>query len=102
MVTKIKNSLFRATLVLRHRWESRDKRDYTVYKLRKEYRLGLWYKPYKAVGKADGPLKSLFSEKNLVRGYMIGADLLVCRAWIDITSPKILTLKTEDNEIQRQ
>lgn len=96
MTLTIRNKLFYATLVLRHRWER--KLSWEKQKFKTNFELGVWLKTYKAVGNAKGPIKFVFSANNSVRGYMFGVNLIVCKFWIDITSPKILLLKTE-NEI---
>ena len=90
MVKKIKIGRFKATFVLRHRWESdRSISNYEVWRMRKEYELGIWFKRNKAVGTvkrgqdSQETAKKTFASDNLVNTYMIGLDLIVCKTWID-------------------
>jgi hypothetical protein len=98
MIGRIRTKWFRMTFVLRHRWERNKGMDnYTVWKLRKEYELGIWVKPYLAVGKPTGSLavRKVFSKDNHVRGYMIGLDLIVCKTWIDISGGRVLEIPVD-------
>jgi hypothetical protein len=96
MIAKTKIGPFRATWVLRHRWEKGSKdgilgSNYEGYRLRNEFKLGIWAKRNKVVGavkrksgnKAD--VAKTFSGDNLVNNYMIGLDLIVCKVWVDFT-----------------
>ena len=85
MIGRIRTKWFKVNFVLRHRWEKGGFENFEAYRMKKEFKLGLWLKTYKAVGNAKGPLKFIFSDKNLVKGYMIGLDLIVCRMWMDIS-----------------
>ena len=96
MKLKTHNKLFRATFVLRHRWER--KTSWEKLKFRNNFKLGIWLRTYKAVGEAKGPIKFIFSAENLVKGYMFGIDLIFCTFWIDITSPRILTFDAKEIE----
>ena len=86
MIRKTKIGKINLKFVFRHRFEKHidevdrawDKRS-----LWREWRLGLWVKPYKAVGQKNFKNPSLWSA-NLANGYMIGVDLLICKFWIDI------------------
>lgn len=66
-------------LVFRHRWEKFDDgiEKYTHHRDWREWRLGLWFKHNKILG------KRVINRSHLVNSYMIGIDLLVCRLWID-------------------
>ena len=75
--------------MLRHRWESGGLSNYETFRMKSNYELGIWLKTYKAVGKAKGPIKFIFSDKNLVRGYMLGLNLIVCKMWMDISGPTL-------------
>lgn len=89
MIGKLRTKWFKVNFVLRHRWEKGGFENFETYRMKKEFKLGLWLKTYKAVGKAKGPLKFIFSDENLVRGYMIGIDLIVCKMWMDISGPTL-------------
>jgi len=96
MIKKTKIGSLRATWVLRHRWEAGAKdgilgNNYEAYKLRTELKLGIWAKRYKVVGSVkrkndgSGDVSKTFSTDNLVNNYMIGLDLIICKAWVDFT-----------------
>ena len=90
MIGRIRTKRLKINFVLRHRWEKGGFENYEAFRMRKEFKLGLWLKTYKAVGNVPGKyprglLKHIFSDKNLVKGYMIGLDLIVCRMWMDIS-----------------
>lgn len=95
MIAKTKIGRFRATWVLRHRWEKGAKDgpfdNYTGHQLRKELRLGIWAKRNLVVGtvKRGGDrsetVQKTFGGDNLVNNYMIGLDLIVCKMWVDFT-----------------
>jgi hypothetical protein len=89
MIGKLRTKWFKVNFVLRHRWEKGGFENFEAYRMKKEFKLGLWLKTYKAVGKAKGPLKFIFSDENLVRGYMIGIDLIVCKMWMDVSGPTL-------------
>lgn len=93
MIKRTKIGSFRASFVLRHRWEKGDGIDnYTAVQMRNEWNLGIWAKKYEAVGKVRLPknqwskakaIKEIFSDKNLVNNYMIGLNLIVCKVWVN-------------------
>jgi hypothetical protein len=96
MIAKTKIGPFRATWVLRHRWERGAKdgvlsNNYEGYKLRTTLRLGIWANRSKVVGATkrgkDGKMvvSETFSTNNTVNTYMIGLDLIVCRVWVDFS-----------------
>lgn len=90
----------RFTWVLRHRWE-KDKglTNYTVWDMRKRYRLGLEYERSKVVGPVqkgkdkNQTVSKTFTQSNHVNRYTIGLDLIVCKTWISFTFKPTLGLK---------
>jgi hypothetical protein len=72
------------TLVFRHRFE---KPDEVIGKFRynhefREWELGLWFRKAKMVAKKE--FRDPNKWKNyLVNSYMIGINLLLCKAWVD-------------------
>jgi hypothetical protein len=90
MIAKTKIGSFRATWVLRHRWEKGDGIDnYTSNQIRNEWNLGIWAKKNRAVGRkrvgknnAD-TIKKTFEGGNIVNCYMIGLNLIVAKVWVD-------------------
>ena len=94
-IKRIKLKGFRASFVLRHRWEKGDGIDnYTATQMRTDWQLGIWVKRYQAVGRVrlpknvwvrDEVVKETFSKSNLVNNYMIGLNLIVCKVWVDFT-----------------
>lgn len=104
MLAKTKIGRFRATWVLRHRWESGAKEgilgsNYEAHKIRTEFQLGIWAKKSKAVGtikrsqngKCD--TSKTFKSDNLVNNYMIGLNLIVCKVWVDFVFKPIMGRK---------
>lgn len=89
MIKKFKNNWFKIRLVFRHRWEKGGIDNYTAFKMKSNFELGLWLKTYKAVGDVKGTLKFIFSDENSVRGYMFGINLIVCKLWVDISGPTL-------------
>lgn len=92
MIKRIKIGSFRATCVLRHRWEEGSDSmlsNYEANKIRYKWELGIWAKRSRAVGrKVTGNSKSdtinkTFLSNNLVNCYMIGLNLIVAKVWID-------------------
>jgi hypothetical protein len=86
MIAKTKIGGFKATWVLRHRWEKDSKstlRNSTANDIRKTLRLSIWAKRYEAVGRGKG--KAAFAKENLVNCYMVGLDLIVCKVWVDFS-----------------
>lgn len=88
--------------VLRHRWE-KDKglTNYTVWEMRKRFKLGMWFERSKVVGPVkkgknrNETVGNTFTESNLVNRYMIGLNLIVCKAWMTIQFKPTLTLKID-------
>jgi hypothetical protein len=95
MIGKVRTKWCKINFVFRHRWEKGGFTNYEAHQMKSNYNFGVWLKTYEAVGKAKGPIKAVFSKKNHVRGYMIGIDLIVCKAWMDISGP---TLEIPINE----
>jgi hypothetical protein len=96
MIVKTKIGSFRATWVLRHRWEPGAKdgvlsNNYEASKIRREFRLGIWGKRSKVVGTVkrgktkEETINNTFGGKNTINNYMIGLDLIVCKVWVDFT-----------------
>jgi hypothetical protein len=94
MIKRTKIGSFRASFVLRHRWEKNSKSaisNHTANDIRKNWQLGIWAKRYKAVGpRRDGAdnvetVKKTLVSSNHVNCYMIGLNLIVCKVWVDFT-----------------
>lgn len=97
MIKRIKLRDFRASFVLRHRWEKDSDSmisNYTANDIRKNWQLGIWIKKYEVVGKVrlpknqwlpDEVVRETFNQFNLVNNYMIGLNLIVCKVWVDFT-----------------
>lgn len=97
MLKRTKIGSFRASFVLRHRWEKDSDSmisNYEANNIRMNWQLGIWAKRYQVVGKVrlpknewvrDEVIKETFSDKNLVNNYMIGLNLIVCKVWVDFT-----------------
>jgi hypothetical protein len=94
MIRRIKLRGFRASWVLRHRWEKDSNSaisNSTANDIRKNWQLGIWAKRYKVVGpRRDGTdnadtVKKTFDMSNYVNDYMIGLNLIVCKVWVDFT-----------------
>lgn len=102
MIKRIKIKDFRASFVLRHRWEKDSDsviRNSTANDIRKNWQLGIWAKRYKAVGpRRDGTdnadtIKKTFDKSNHVNNYMIGLNLIVCKVWVDFTFKPTFRIK---------
>jgi hypothetical protein len=97
MIKRTKIGSFRASFVLRHRWEKDSNstiRNHTANDIRKNWQLGIWIKKYEVVGQVrlpknqwlpDDVVRETFSQFNLVNNYMIGLNLIVCKVWVDFT-----------------
>jgi hypothetical protein len=90
MIAKTKIGSFRATWVLRHRWEEGDAiSNYTSNQIRNEWNLGIWAKKNRAVGRKrigknnSDTIKKTFEGGNIVNCYMIGLNLIVAKVWVD-------------------
>jgi hypothetical protein len=102
MIARTKIGSFRATWVVRHRWEEGSKsilENYDAHQIRKNWQLGIWFKRSKAVGrKKDGKdnsdsIKKTFGSDNLVNCYMIGLNLIVAKVWVEFRFSPTLGLK---------
>ena len=102
MIARTKVGGFRATWVLRHRWEEGSKsilENYEAYDIRNNWQLGIWFKRSKAVGRKragknnDDSIKKTFGSDNLVNCYMIGLNLIVAKVWVDFKFSPTLGLK---------
>lgn len=86
MTSKLRTKWFKLSLVFRHRW---GEYSYESFKMKRNYELGVWLKTYKAVGNTKCTLKFIFSDKNSVKGYIFGVNLIFCKIWIDISGPTL-------------
>jgi hypothetical protein len=97
MIKRTKIGSFRASFVLRHRWEKDSDSmisNYTANDIKKNWQLGIWIKKYEVVGKVrlpknqwlpDEVVRETFNQFNLVNNYMVGLNLIVCKVWVDFT-----------------
>jgi hypothetical protein len=99
MIARTKIGSFRATWVLRHRWEEGSKsilENYDAHQIRKNWQLGIWFKQSKAVGRKragknnNDSIKKTFGSDNLVNCYMIGLNLIIAKVWVDFKFNPIL------------
>lgn len=83
---------YRINFVFRHKYEKKmdllDKMEW------RDYRLGIWFKKYSAVGKPKNRPAVIGKGGTLTNCYMLGFDLLICKFWFDI-SYRPLTLKID-------
>lgn len=83
MIKKMKIFGWRINFVFRHKFE-KEKSILTKMEWN-DYKLGVWFKKYKAVGKPkDGPA-IIGKDGTLTNCYMFGVELILCRFWIDIS-----------------
>jgi hypothetical protein len=94
MITRTKIGSFRATWVLRHRWEPNSNsmiENYEANNIRTKWQLGIWASRSRVVGPTrrgsdrDKTIKKTFSDSNLINSYMIGLNLIVCKVWVNFT-----------------
>ena len=83
MVGKINIGKLHIRGVLRHRYEKGRKDDYLRWNEFRDWRLGVWFRKYKAVGHKNFKEPSKWSD-NLASVHQLGIDLLVIKAWIEI------------------
>jgi hypothetical protein len=80
-IGKLKIGKLNVIFVFRHRWEKGGDpyKDFKTATMFREWELGLWFKKNKMIG-----IKG-FTKPNthLVNTYMLGINLLVCKAWVD-------------------
>jgi hypothetical protein len=92
MIARTRIGSFKATWVLRHRWEDGSDsilENYDAYNIRRKWSLGIWAKRSRAVGPRragknnSDTVKKTFGSANLVNCYMIGLNLIVAKVWVD-------------------
>lgn len=92
MVKKMSILDYRINFVFRHKYEKKmdllDKMEW------RDYRFGIWFKKYKAVGKPKNGPAVIGKSGTLTNCYMFGVDLILCKFWFDI-SYRPLTLKID-------
>ena len=102
MIAKTKIGSFRATWVIRHRWEEGSDdilENYEAYDIKRKWSLGIWVKRSRAVGRKrvgknnSDIIKKTFEEGNIVNCYMIGLNLIVAMVWVDFRFNKTLGSK---------
>jgi len=102
MIAKTKIGSFRATWVVRHRWEEGSDdilENYEAYDIKRKWSLGIWVKRSRAVGRKrvgknnSDIIKKTFEEGNIVNCYMIGLNLIVAMVWVDFRFNKTLGSK---------
>lgn len=82
MIKKIKLGKTEFLFVFRHKWDNRNKQTYDSNF--RDYRLGIWFKRSKIVGK-KGFNKPKEWKNNIVNDYMIGINLIICKMWVTFT-----------------
>lgn len=80
MIATFRVGRLKINLVLRHRFETRNRLDMTF----RRWELGLWFRKSRVVGSNNFSNPSKWGD-NLVGSYMLGVDLLVCKMWIDVS-----------------
>jgi hypothetical protein len=92
MISRTRIGNFRATWVLRHRWEEGSKsilENYDAYDIRRKWSLGIWVSRSRAVGRRrvgkdnSDTVKKTFGSDNLVNCYMLGLNLIVAKVWVE-------------------
>jgi hypothetical protein len=102
MVKTINIGKFKSTWVLKHRWE-KDKSitNWETRQLRKNLQLGIWCKIEKAVGptkkgkNTEDTVRKTFNKSNLVNCYIVGFNLIVCKAWVNFSFKPTMNLKID-------
>lgn len=86
------------TFVFRHRYEKNNKKQ-LLYKMTmwREWKIGLFFKYSKIVGKRKFNQPNEWSN-NLVKEYMVGIDLLICKAWFSVSKGVMKLNINEKNE----
>jgi hypothetical protein len=92
MIKNINIFGYRINFVFRHRFEKKD--EYLLLSEFRDYKLGVWFKKYKAVGKPKNGPAIIGKDGTLTNCYMLGFDLIFCKFWIDV-SHRPLTLKID-------
>jgi hypothetical protein len=77
-IGRLKIKKLNIMFIFRHRWERKDDpyKDFQTVSMFREWKLGFWFKPSKMLGVKGFTM-------HLVNMYMLGIDLLVCRAWVE-------------------
>ena len=82
MIGKMQIFGWRINFVFRHKFEKDlDLLDRMRWK---EYKLGIWFKKYQAVGKPKKGPAILGKGGTHTNCYMFGVHLLVCKCWVDL------------------
>jgi len=96
-VGKVKIFKLEFTFVFRHRYEKEDENkllhSLTMWR---EWELGLFYKKNRIVGKKNFNKVKEWNN-NLVNQYMLGINLLICKAWFTVHKGG-MTLNINNNE----
>lgn len=83
MIKKTNIFGYRINFVFRHKYESNldlfDKMKWN------EYKLGIWFKKYSAVGKPKDRPAVIGKDGTMTNCYIFGIHLLVCKFWIHIS-----------------
>lgn len=79
MVGRLKIGTIKFTFVFRHKWDSKDDLSYNTEF--SDYRIGLWFKRIIIVGSKNFNKPNEWGN-NLVNDYMIGVNLIICKAWV--------------------
>lgn len=85
VIGKFKINELDFTFVFRHRFE-KDENNKLIDKFTmwREWELGLFYKRWKIVGKKDFNKPKKW-KNNLIPEYMLGINLLLCKAWFTVS-----------------
>ena len=73
---------FNLCFVFRHKWDEKAKESFYDYDF-KDYKLGVWYKISKVVGKKHFKDPNKWGD-NLIVSHMLGLNLLVIKMWMTI------------------
>lgn len=79
MIKKLKIKGFNIKFVLRHRFELITPFDRTFTR----WELGLWFRKSRIVSTIEFTKPNKWGD-NLVNSYMIGVELLILRAWVEV------------------
>ncbi len=91
MVARLNVGDINFTFVFRHRWDERDKSlGYNVEF--RDYSIGLWFRHHKIVGRKNFNNPEEW-KNNLVNEYMIGIDLIICKAWMSFSKSGMKSLE---------
>lgn len=77
MITKFKIGKIKFTIVFKHKWDNKSSYNPEF----REYNVGLWFKNVKIVGRNNFNNPKEWNS-NLVNDYVIGINLIICKAWI--------------------